>query len=453
MFSSPPTAALLAVLSTLTLAGTATAGDDCTPTWDGTIGQPGFSSGIGFDFVAHDDGSGAALYLGGNFTTIGGTSAARIAKWDGSGWSALGGGLSSNECYAVGSFGGDLYAAGYFNSADGVAGTAKLARWDGTQWHSIGAQLELFSNQLWDLTTWDDGNGDALYIAGNFMNIGGAGGASFIAKWDGTSFSSLGAPIGGAVPLIVFTSYAWDDGNGEDLYIGGRFLSVDGVPASRIARWDGTSWSALGTGVTGSGVTPSVNAMVAFDDGSGEALYVAGQSFVTAGGMSANRVARWDGSAWSAVGDGFADGIVWDLEVFDDGNGPALYAFGTFSSSGGTPLGGVAKWDGSAWVSPGGLADDDCYSGLVYDDGSGSAMYVGGRYSTIGGVSANGVARLQACGDLAGDVNGDGSVDFDDLLDVLAAWGACGGPPCPADLNGDGSVDFDDLLAVLANWS
>ena len=50
-----------------------------------------------------------------------------------------------------------------------------------------------------------------------------------------------------------------------------------------------------------------------------------------------------------------------------------------------------------------------------------------------------------------GDVNGDGVVDFADLLIVLTGWGPCDGE-CPADLDGDGVVDFDDLLIVLANW-
>jgi hypothetical protein len=51
---------------------------------------------------------------------------------------------------------------------------------------------------------------------------------------------------------------------------------------------------------------------------------------------------------------------------------------------------------------------------------------------------------------LASDINGDGSVDFADLLALLAAWGPC--RDCPEDLNGDDMVDFDDLLLVLANW-
>jgi hypothetical protein len=50
----------------------------------------------------------------------------------------------------------------------------------------------------------------------------------------------------------------------------------------------------------------------------------------------------------------------------------------------------------------------------------------------------------------AGDVNGDGEIDINDLLAIIAAFGDCDG--CPEDLNGDGTVDVNDLLIVLACW-
>jgi WD40 repeat protein len=54
----------------------------------------------------------------------------------------------------------------------------------------------------------------------------------------------------------------------------------------------------------------------------------------------------------------------------------------------------------------------------------------------------------------AGDVNGDGLVNAEDLLLLLASWGECpgGGEPCPADFDGDGFVGTADLLLLLANW-
>lgn len=54
------------------------------------------------------------------------------------------------------------------------------------------------------------------------------------------------------------------------------------------------------------------------------------------------------------------------------------------------------------------------------------------------------------CDICAGDVNGDGRVNFSDLLAVLSNWGPCG--TCPEDLDEDGVVGFDDLLVVLSSW-
>jgi hypothetical protein len=52
--------------------------------------------------------------------------------------------------------------------------------------------------------------------------------------------------------------------------------------------------------------------------------------------------------------------------------------------------------------------------------------------------------------EIPGDFNGDGVVDVEDLLSLLAAWGPCEG--CPQDIDGSGVVDVEDLLALLANW-
>ena len=62
---------------------------------------------------------------------------------------------------------------------------------------------------------------------------------------------------------------------------------------------------------------------------SGTTLY-AGGYFTTAGEVSANYVAKWDGNAWSALGSGL-DGYVFALAV----SGTNLYAGGNFTNAGG----------------------------------------------------------------------------------------------------------------------
>ena len=53
--------------------------------------------------------------------------------------------------------------------------------------------------------------------------------------------------------------------------------------------------------------------------------------------------------------------------------------------------------------------------------------------------------------DCIGDVNGDGTVNVQDLTAVILAWGDCSGD-CPADINGDGTVNVTDLTLVNTNW-
>lgn len=54
---------------------------------------------------------------------------------------------------------------------------------------------------------------------------------------------------------------------------------------------------------------------------------------------------------------------------------------------------------------------------------------------------------------LIGDIDLDGIVGFNDLVQVLGEWGECDPTCCLADVNFTWEVDFNDLLIVLDNWS
>lgn len=196
--------------------------------------------------------------------------------------------------------------------------------------------------------------------------------------------------------VLAFAEY--DDGSGSALYAGGWFEMAGGVPVSRVARWDGNSWSALGAGVSGGsfGAPPQVSAFAVFDDGTGPALYVGGR-FTHAGGQVANGIARWDGVAWSSLGSGMSAsggglGRVEALAVFDDGTGPALYAGGYFHSAGGTPANMIARWDGLNWTDlNGGVSPGQVSALAVFDEGSGPALFVGGQFLTTHGSAQPGL--------------------------------------------------------------
>ncbi|MEI6424987.1 MAG: hypothetical protein WCP55_22440, partial [Lentisphaerota bacterium] len=144
---------------------------------------------------------------------------------------------------------------------------------------------------------------------------------------------SMGVGLGpnSDVRTIVFDS-------SNNLYIGGNFTVAGDTLASKIAKWDGSSWSALG-----SGMNKTVYSL-AFDS-SGN-LY-AGGDFTTAGGISANYIAKWNGTTWSALGSGMSGGACTVNSIaFNSGN---LYAGGLFTNAGGVSANYIAKWNGSAW--------------------------------------------------------------------------------------------------------
>ncbi len=58
--------------------------------------------------------------------------------------------------------------------------------------------------------------------------------------------------------------------------------------------------------------------------------------------------------------------------------------------------------------------------------------------------------RILTAAPCPADLDGNGSVDFGDLVTTLSMWGPCAG--CPEDLDGDGQVGFGDIVAVLSTW-
>ena len=95
-------------------------------------------------------------------------------------------------------------------------------------------------------------------------------------QWD-ASFSTNG--LTHAVPMPhsaqAFAMLEFDDGSGPAVFVGGNFTLAGGTDAHNIAKWDGTSWAALGSGTECAPGTPfceneqygAVRCLIGFDDG------------------------------------------------------------------------------------------------------------------------------------------------------------------------------------------
>ena len=211
-----------------------------------------------------------------------------------------------------------------------------------------------------------NGLGD-VYIGGTFSAAGTAV-ANRVAKWDGSSWSGLGSGVNGEVRALAVS--------GGDVYAAGPFTAAGGVSANRIAKWNGSSWSALGTGVNN-----DVYALAVY----GGDLVAAGR-FTAAGGVSANRIAKWNGSSWSALGAGISD------EVFAlAASGGILYAGGRFTAAGGLGAMRIAKWNGSAWSPLGSGVDSWVYALAV----SGTDLYAGGNFGKAGGTDGKVCGKVE----------------------------------------------------------
>lgn len=294
-----------------------------------------------------------AVYAGGGFYNSGSQPVTNLAVWNGSAWSAVGGGVNSG-LLALTFNGGDLYVGGYFNQA-GTTSASGIARWDGTNWSALGSGLSGGSAAACSIAVL---NG-TVCVAGAFTNAGGIRTTNF-ATWNGSSWSAAAGNLNGVGYRAV--------SSGTNLYIGGSFTVAGDVWSVFIASWDGIRWSALGTPGRLNGVQSSVTALAS----DGTNLY-AGGNFGCAGSTNASYIARFDGRSWQPLGAGLNNPVT-TLAVRSN----LVYAGGTFTgTTDGHPLHYIGCWDGTNWNSMGDAG------GLVYALAAGSnGIYAAGTFYT-----------------------------------------------------------------------
>lgn len=337
-------------------------------------------------------GNNGELYVGGFFSLSGGRAPGYVARWNGMTWSQLGRGTDLPIQALAVAPNGDVYVGGYFEQcynsfsttpSSAVVEARNVARWNGTQWHSLGTGVANGVNSDVDaLTVTASGE---VYAGGRF-NMAGSRPANCIARWNGTAWSSLGTGTANGVNNFVTSVITTNNG---DVYAGGIFTEAGGALANRVARWNGSAWTSLGAGTT-NGMNDVVLGLFASSDGD---VYAAG-SFTRAGRAAAHMVARWQGTAWNPLRTGIANGIngtVYALAVASNGD---VYAGGVFTQAGGVAVRNIARWNGTSWSALR-LGESDGVNGPVYAlaTGPNGTVFAGGGFTEAGGETTYGVAR------------------------------------------------------------
>ena len=338
------------------------------------------------------------IYVGGDFTEIGGVQARNIARWDGSQWHSLGQDANNGvdgTVHAITVVEDDVYVGGRFDSA-GTRLVYNLARWDGLQWNGVGGGVDSWDE--WDLPA--EGTvytiaveGSDVYVGGDFDSVGTGITTSTqtfarnVARWDGTMWRPMGPGLEGdgtgqptdlgAVRDIEFGF--------DGIYAAGRFVSSGDMDLNGIARWDGAVWRQVGTNPTVASGKVDIFTMQV----QGADVYIGGR-FDRVGGVDAHNIAIWAGllKRWFVLGNGSTDTV---QSLFVDGG--RVYAAGEFGTSvNGEKLNNVAVWEEGAWRSLGTRelnGTDDAVWSIV---ASGSNVYMSGRFKTAGSSGASGLA-------------------------------------------------------------
>jgi hypothetical protein len=354
---------------------------------------------------------GGALIAAGSLASIDGRSFARIARFDGQSWSALGVVGIDGAVQTMAVHSGLLYVGGSFTSAGGVP-AANLASWSGITWAPVGnpnGPVETLA-----VRTTSNALSSYLFAGGRFTRVGGFA-AARVARYNtaNNAWAALGAglPASACESLLVrstgLTSYVltasverydqppeiwrWTGSTWSSLgsagalysignrlaYHGGRYLISMGADAVALRQFDGVAW----VPVAGPGIDGTV---LAIQDLGNEV--VLGGRFRSITGVVTNGIARGNSGSFRPLGSGI-DG---DVRALARAPGGDILAGGDFTSAGGSPANHVARWNGSSWLPLGAGTNGVVLALLALPNGD---VLAAGSFTLAGGNAANNLAR------------------------------------------------------------
>lgn len=268
-------------------------------------------------------------------------------------WQAIGTGATGGNVYAIAQgLDGVYYIGGSFTSFGGVASTRAIVKYDPRTGVLSALGSGAVSGAVNDIQIAPNGD---IWAAGTFQDMGGVAAADYVARWDGSAWNAVGAPSAITFAGPIQTAFGAD----------GSFYYAT-IGGSTVRKWGGASWSTIGT--AGGGL--ATGNIIRAPNGD---LIVDG-AFLIMSGVAAEHIARWDGSAWTALA-GDIPGTPFPLAFAPSG---ILYAGGSSDSN-------LWSWNGVQWTEIGEIGSVATTLWSIAPTSIG--LYLSGTFTSAGGVS------------------------------------------------------------------
>ena len=246
------------------------------------------------------------LYAVGGFSSMGGKKCYGIAKWNGQNWDSLGSGIRESFIWDqiqnvedVIRFQNDIYIAGAFYKCGGK-NIISLARWNGTEWFEVGGGLtdtSDFGLSQWATVKDMEVFNNELYIIGSFRTAGNIN-TKGIAKWDGQTWTDLSQGIINPNSLLSYQSLMFYN---NELYLGA-------VAPIGLQKRIGNTWVKVGPGIKGDAW---INCLEVYQNN----LYVAGY-FQTPAGNIDNSLFYTNGTSYFGTAGGVLPSNLLDIQEY-----------------------------------------------------------------------------------------------------------------------------------------
>lgn len=288
--------------------------------------------------VKFDESTGR-IYVGGNYTQIGSAPLVvnRFAYWDihneAFGGLFVGAGANSHVYDIAIHANGDPYICGAFTTIEGNACT-------GIAWYDVDSVAWGYSASLPTGTAYAmafASNGYELYIVGVETGVGG-----YVYRHNTLTGAFTDLTSGGRATTGVYGVALDKDDN---VYVVGSFTTINAVSANNIAKWDGSTWYAIGDGLEG-GVGRGDDIEFG-DDGN---MYVIG-SFDTGDDISVNDITYFNGQSFFSMGSGIAGTVAANTKSLKWHDGKlyvGINSSSAYPSDRPTAL-YISDWNGTSW--------------------------------------------------------------------------------------------------------